>query len=143
MYLFQGMELSRIVASSNWSSNPPPPYLFQSKTCSEKKSKRKRQHIRTFTKTSKTQTQANTQLKMSILKNSFRHMQAAGVSVALTAPYPLAIADLKREQLVVAINACKPDTLHRFRADLCIYMEVCLYSANRPAGTASLFITED
>ena len=62
---------------------------------SEPKTKHKRQKIRTFTKTTKTQIQAKSQLRSvtAILKN-FRHLQAAGVSVAQTAPYPLALADI-------------------------------------------------
>ena len=66
-------------------------YLKQHILFTEPKTKRKRQKIRTFTKTNKTQTQAKTQLKnvTTILKNSFRHLQAAGVAVAQTAPYPL------------------------------------------------------
>ena len=62
----------------------------------EPTTKRERQRIRTFTNTAKTQTQAKTQLKnvTTTLKNSFRHLQAAGISVAQTAPYPLALADI-------------------------------------------------
>ena len=36
----------------------------------------------------------------------------------------------EREQVAVALNACSSDTINRFRADLWIYMEACLYSAN-------------
>ena len=33
-----------------------------------------------------------------------------------------------KEHFLVAINACSPDTLQKFRADLCIFMEACLYT---------------
>ena len=71
-------------------------FMKQHILCSKPKTKHKRQKIRSFTKTTKTQTQAKSQLKSvtAILKNSFGHLQAAGVSVAQTAPYPLPLADI-------------------------------------------------
>ena len=73
----------------------------------------------------------------------------------LIAELPRALAALlptvprhEREQVAVALNACSRDTIQRFRADLRIYLEACLYSANpdprRPAaGPATFLITED
>lgn len=38
------------------------------------------------------------------------------------------------DHYLVALNACNPDTLNRFRADLRTYMEACLYSAANSAA---------
>ena len=48
----------------------------------------------------------------------------------------------KREDYLVALNACLSDALTRFTADLRIYLEACKI-AHHSAGTVTFLITQD
>ena len=74
-------------------------YVRQQILKKEKPVKRKRQSIKTFTYKKSTQTQNKSLLKnvTTILKNSFKHLQAAGAPSVQTSPYPLALATINGE----------------------------------------------
>ena len=50
-----------------------------------------------------------------------------GVLVAAAATIP----DEEKDHYKVAVNACEPDMLPKFRADIRIYMEACHYSSQK------------
>ena len=62
-----------------------------------------------------------------------------GVLVAAAATIP----DEEKDHYKVAVNACEPDMLPKFRADIRIYMEACHYSSQKWEAGVVFLITED